>query len=73
GDQAATASPGTIQQLGTTDMVIACGQGTLLIERLQMPGKKAMATADVLNARRAAFEADPVFSSNQLHQTEAAQ
>ncbi len=54
-------------------MVIACGQGTLIIERLQLPGKKAMATADVLNARRAAFEADPVFGSAQPHPTEAAQ
>lgn len=73
GDQAATKSPGTIQQFRTTDMVIACGQGTLAIERLQMPGKKAMATPDVLNARRAAFEADPVFGNTQPHPTEAAQ
>ena len=71
GDQAATHPPGNIQQLTPTDLVVACGTGTLVIERLQLPGKKAMATADVLNARRPAFEADPVFTSTQP--TEAAQ
>lgn len=73
GDQAASKPAGTIQQLNASDMVIACGQGTLVVERLQMPGKKAMATADVLNARRAAFEAFPAFSSAQSHPIEAAQ
>jgi len=71
GDQAAARPPGTIQQFTPTDLVVACGTGTLVIGRLQLPGKKAMATADVLNARRAAFEADPVFTSTQP--TEAAQ
>lgn len=71
GDQTATRPPGTIQQFNPADLLVACGTGTLIIERLQMPGKKAMATADVLNARRAAFEADPVFTSTQP--TEAAQ
>ena len=71
GDDAATQPPGTIQQLTPTDLVVACGTGTLAIERLQLPGKKAMATADVLNARRAAFEADPIFTHSQP--TEAAQ
>lgn len=71
GDQTASRPPGTIQQLNPANLVVACGSGTLAIERLQLPGKKAMATADVLNARRPAFEADPVFTSTQP--TEAAQ
>jgi len=63
GGQAATQAPGTLQRIGSADLIVACGSGTLIIERLQLPGKKAMATADVLNARRAAFETDPLFTA----------
>ncbi|WP_028670885.1 methionyl-tRNA formyltransferase [Saccharospirillum impatiens] len=73
GDRIATKPPGTIEQMGSDNMVVACGRGTLVVERLQMPGKKAMSAADVLNARRAAFEADPIFGNTQPQPTEAAQ
>ncbi|MBY4677729.1 methionyl-tRNA formyltransferase [Marinobacterium arenosum] len=38
-------------------IVVGCGEGALKINQLQLPGKKAMAAADVLNARRERFSA----------------
>ena len=33
-------------------VVVACGEGALLLRRIQLPGGKAMDVADALNARR---------------------
>lgn len=55
------AVPGSIVAMSSDGFEVATGSGTLLIETLQLPGKKAMAVRDILNARRAQFEADPVF------------
>jgi methionyl-tRNA formyltransferase len=54
--------PGTMVKIEKSGLYIATGDGsTLRIETLQMPGKKAMAVADVLNARREQFEITPFF------------
>lgn len=48
--------PGTIIQADKNGIVIATGTTALRILSLQIPGKKAMSAADVVNARKAWFE-----------------
>ncbi len=47
--------PGTVIQASKAGLDIATGNGMLRIKQLQLPGKKAMAFADVLNARQDLF------------------
>jgi len=49
------AVPGTIIQADKHGIVVATGQGTITLEQLQFPGKKAMAISDILNSRKALF------------------
>ncbi len=44
--------PGTIIALDKKGMMVAAGTHSLLVERIQFPGAKAMSVADWLNARR---------------------
>ncbi|MDN3653050.1 methionyl-tRNA formyltransferase [Thalassotalea ponticola] len=46
-----SASPGTILQADKHGIVVATGNGALQLESLQLPGKKAMSAADLLNGR----------------------
>ena len=46
------ATPGTVVATGKDGIRVACGAGTLLVTRLQPPGKRPMDAADFLNARR---------------------
>lgn len=55
------APPGTLVSLKAEGIEVATGESLLAIEQLQLPGKKAMSAADVLNARRQAFEQAPHF------------
>ncbi|MBY6188787.1 methionyl-tRNA formyltransferase [Marinobacter hydrocarbonoclasticus] len=50
------AKPGTILAADKTGIQIATGEGVLKLTNLQLPGKKAMAVADILNARKEWFE-----------------
>ena len=45
------ASPGTIVAAGKQGIDVATGLGVMRLTRLQLPGKKPVATADALNAR----------------------
>lgn len=45
------AAAGTVIQADKTGLVVACGKQALKLETIQIPGKKAMAAADVLNSR----------------------
>jgi len=49
------ASAGTIIAADKNGIVVATGNGTLTLQQLQFPGKKAMAISDVLNSRKALF------------------
>jgi len=55
-DVPAQHSPGTIIQADKNGIVIATGTTAIRILSLQIPGKKAMSAADVVNARKAWFE-----------------
>ncbi len=50
-DIAPTQRPGTILQADKHGILVATGNQGLLITQLQLPGKKAMASHDVLNSR----------------------
>ncbi|WDT86183.1 methionyl-tRNA formyltransferase [Alteromonas sp. 009811495] len=49
-------SPGTIVSANKEGITIATGKGALRITSLQIPGKKALPAADVINARQTWFE-----------------
>ncbi|WP_417349362.1 methionyl-tRNA formyltransferase [Ferrimonas sp.] len=51
-----SSQPGTIIQADKQGLVINCGDKALKLETIQLPGKKAMAATDVLNARKEWFE-----------------
>lgn len=48
---------GTIIGLDKSGIQIQCGQGSLRITQAQLPGGKALKTADLLNSKKALFEA----------------
>ncbi|TKF17024.1 methionyl-tRNA formyltransferase [Vibrio genomosp. F6] len=47
---------GTILKADKTGIYVATGSGVLVLEQLQVPGKKAMSVQDILNSRAAWFE-----------------
>lgn len=51
----ADAAPGEIIDIATDGILVACGQASLRIETLQLPGKRAMAAADVLRGHSGLF------------------
>ncbi|MCK6265646.1 methionyl-tRNA formyltransferase [Vibrio sp. ZSDE26] len=53
---------GTILKANKTGIYIATGNGVLVLEQLQVPGKKAMSVQDILNSRASWFEVDSVLS-----------
>jgi methionyl-tRNA formyltransferase len=58
-----TGVPGTILDAGKDGVRVACGQGALLLTRLQLPGGKPLAFADLYNSRREQFAAGLVFGA----------
>lgn len=57
-----TAKPvGSFVDIKNEGLSVATGRGLLVIETLQMPGKKAMPVRDILNGKRDQFEAYPTF------------
>jgi len=55
-DQSSNKPAGTIIQADKTGIYIATGNGVLVLEQLQVPGKKAMSVQDILNSRASWFE-----------------
>ncbi|MGR5178655.1 methionyl-tRNA formyltransferase [Vibrio parahaemolyticus] len=53
---------GTILKADKTGIYVATGQGTLVLEQIQIPGKKAMPVSDVLNSKASWFEVGSVLS-----------
>lgn len=48
-------APGTVLAVHKDAVEVACGEGSLRLTRLQLPGKKAMAVADLLRGNPDAF------------------
>ncbi|MDC5821862.1 methionyl-tRNA formyltransferase [Vibrio europaeus] len=55
-EQSTTQPAGTILQADKSGIYIATGNGVLVLEQLQVPGKKAMSVQDILNSRANWFE-----------------
>lgn len=55
-DQTSGKPAGTILQADKTGIYVATGNGVLVLEQLQVPGKKAMSVQDILNSRASWFE-----------------
>ncbi|MFV8462155.1 methionyl-tRNA formyltransferase [Vibrio campbellii] len=55
-EQTSDKPAGTILQADKTGIYVATGQGVLVLEQLQVPGKKAMSVQDILNSRASWFE-----------------
>ncbi|WP_061036155.1 MULTISPECIES: methionyl-tRNA formyltransferase [Vibrio] len=55
-EQTSDKPAGTIVQTDKTGIYVATGNGTLVLEQLQVPGKKAMSVQDILNSRASWFE-----------------
>lgn len=51
-----TGTPGTVLKADKQGIMVATAEGALLLKTIQIPGKKAMSAADVLNARQQWFE-----------------
>ncbi|MGD8112613.1 methionyl-tRNA formyltransferase [Vibrio sp. TRT 17S01] len=62
-EQDSTKPAGTIIQADKSGIYVATGKGVLVLEQLQVPGKKAMPVQDILNARANWFEVGSVLSS----------
>ena len=54
-------SPGTILHAGKQGLTVACGNGALSLTRIQLPGGKPLAFADLLNSRQEQFAPGQVF------------
>ena len=54
-DSNASTKPGTILLHSQQGIVVACGEDALCIERLQLPGAKALSAKEVLNAKAKLF------------------
>ncbi|MBW5412575.1 MULTISPECIES: methionyl-tRNA formyltransferase [Pseudomonas] len=52
--------PGAILEASREGLRVACGEGALLLTRIQFPGGKPLAFADLFNARRERFAAGQV-------------
>ena len=55
--------PGTIVNVGSHGLEVACGEGVLLITEVQLAGKKAMKVADVLNGQPHLFQVNHLLAS----------
>jgi methionyl-tRNA formyltransferase len=46
-----TGAPGPVLASSASGVLIACGKGSLLVQQLQLPGKRRLAAADFLRGR----------------------
>jgi methionyl-tRNA formyltransferase len=49
------AVPGTLLEVSSSGLVVACGEGRLCLTQLQLPGKKVMPVSAILNGNRERF------------------
>ena len=56
-------TPGTLSAVSAGGLTVACGEGTqLLLTQIQLPGKKPMRVADIINGQPQRFEVGIQFS-----------
>lgn len=64
-DEEGASSPGMITQADKHGIVVSCGEGRLKITSLQLPGKKPLSAAEVLNARKDWFKVNHIIGSKK--------
>ncbi|MFN3713571.1 MAG: methionyl-tRNA formyltransferase [Alcanivoracaceae bacterium] len=52
---AGTGKPGTVLAVSSSGIEVACGEGSLLLTEIQLPGKKSLPVADLLRGRADLF------------------
>lgn len=57
------ALPGTILTVSSQGVEVACKEGSLLLTRIQLPGKKPMSIADVINGQPNLFQPQHILAS----------
>jgi methionyl-tRNA formyltransferase len=62
---ASSNSPGTIVSIDPSGMRIACGRHTIVVKRLQAPGKSAVSIADFVNSNQKILAQGVVFSDSE--------
>ncbi|GIU17373.1 MULTISPECIES: methionyl-tRNA formyltransferase [unclassified Shewanella] len=62
-DETSSQQPGTILSADKTGISIATGEGVLTITQMQLPGKKPLSVADILNSRADWFTPGTVLAS----------
>lgn len=55
-DKTVSATPGSITHISTEGLWIACAQGQIILEQLQLPGKKAMSVSEILRGHPDLFK-----------------
>ena len=55
-ENTASAPPGSITQVGTNGVWVACAQGQIILTQLQLPGKKAMGLDEILRGHPGLFK-----------------
>lgn len=55
-DKTASVAPGSITQISTDGLWVACAQGQLILAQLQLPGKKAMSVGEILRGHPDLFK-----------------
>lgn len=65
-DKTPNADPGSITHLSAEGLWVACSQGQLILEQLQLPGKKPMKTSEILRGHPDLFKV-----GDQLEQVNA--
>ncbi len=63
GDAVQQQAPGTIVAVQRDAIVVACGEGTLHIMQLQLPGGKMLAAQAILNAKGSLFQPGSAFEN----------
>lgn len=68
GSVAMPAAPGTILQANAKGILVNCGSGQLLIQRLQLPGGKPLTAEQILNAHSELFTPGNCFNTPAMDQ-----
>jgi len=63
-DQATQLQPGTIAQVSAAGIDVACHEGLLRLQQIQLAGKKAMSVADVINGQPELFQPNYVLAAS---------
>ncbi len=67
-DKTSTAQLGSITQITTEGLWIACAQGQLILEQLQLPGKKAMNVGEILRGHPDLFKVGDLLETPNTEQ-----